>query len=77
MRSLLITVILFEIAVVGAIGIVNLVVRAYDNVAIYSAAIEYERELRLCQNKHDILLKQIKVEGLWKRLGMGGQPWLQ
>lgn len=33
-------------------------------------------ELQGCQSKHFILIKQIKTEGLWKRLGMPGQPWL-
>lgn len=34
-------------------------------------------EWQACEQKHSTLLKQIKKEGLWKRLGMGGQPWLR
>mgnify|MGYP001596690328 FL=1 len=32
----------------------------------------YEIELRHCT-----LIRQIHREGLWRRLGMPGQPWLQ
>lgn len=29
-----------------------------------------------CQRRHAVLIKQIKKEGLWARLGMPGQPHL-
>lgn len=33
-------------------------------------------EGEVCERKHDQLVKQIRKEGLWARLGMSGQPWL-
>ena len=36
-----------------------------------------QAEWNQCTLKHTILLKQIDHEGLTKRLGLNGQPWLQ
>lgn len=34
-------------------------------------------EWKACETKHTILKRAIRREGLWKRLGLPGQPWLQ
>lgn len=35
---------------------------------------EYDRAS--CARKHETLLRYIKREGLWQRMGMDSQPWL-
>ena len=49
----------------------------YD-VAIYWRAMHANKmEWDNCEARHRILKKQIVKEGLWRRLGMPGQPWLK
>lgn len=71
------TVILAEVAaglamLLAAWGSGLLTEQSYRNL-VYVA----DHERRVCAQKHDQLLRQIRREGLWRRLGMDGQPWLQ
>ena len=49
----------------------------YQSAVWWRAAKANEAEWRACESKHNSLTRQIKKEGLWRRLGMPGQPWLQ
>lgn len=49
----------------------------YGDAAVnWRAARAAEFTLEVCEKKHETLLRQIKKEGLWKRLGLPAQPWL-
>ena len=43
----------------------------------WRAAQANELEWHTCVKKHETLKRQIKREGLWRRMGMDQQPWLQ
>lgn len=69
--------VLLEAAVMGG------VIAARDVFALDDALV-YQREAAAnrfyaekCEKKHETLLRQVKREGLWRRLGLGAQPWLQ
>ena len=49
----------------------------YDADKWWRAAQANGFELNLCEQKHTTLLKQIRREGLWNRVGLRGMPWLQ
>ena len=43
----------------------------------YYAVAQEAWDGRQCALKHHALVAQIKKEGLWRRMGMDAQPWLQ
>ena len=46
--------------------------------SVYRAeTVDLSHQLGVCETKHRALLGSIRKEGLWKRLGMEGQPWLR
>lgn len=73
----LIGLVLLELAVMGLViscrEVFDLQSAAYWQRQAWSA--EFERET--CDTKHKLLVKQIRKEGLYARLALGGQPWLQ
>jgi hypothetical protein len=69
--------VLLELAVMGLVVSLSFTLDLWSAAYWQRQAIANQFEHEACQRKHNILVKQIKVEGLWKRLGMGGQPWLQ
>ena len=48
-----------------------------DAAAQWRLAKTNEFEWTRCETKHRTLLRYIRKEGLWRRLGLDGQPWLQ
>lgn len=38
--------------------------------------VQYKYELNRRNQQHHMLLDAIRKEGLWKRLGLDGQPWM-
>ena len=67
---------LAELAFVGAVVGLAVGLNVYDAAYWRTESQTARFDLAECQRRHAILIKQIKAEGLWKRLGMGGQPWL-
>jgi len=75
--KVLVAIVLLEMAMIGLVislrDVFDLQTAAYWQRQYYSEHFEND----VCNRKHTTLIKQIKKEGLWTRLGMGGQPWLQ
>lgn len=69
--------ILAEIVVAGALLSMAFAVNVYDAGARWHENVMLRHELKTCDLKHGQLIKQIRKEGLWNRLGMPGQPWLR
>lgn len=68
---------LFELAVMGFALTLRDVLNLYDAAHWQREAAANYFEWQSCDRKHNILIKQIKNEKLWARLGMPGQPWLR
>lgn len=69
-------VVLFELAAMGVVVTLSSVLNLWDAAHWQREAAANYYEWQSCDKKHNILVKQIKNEGLWARLGMRGQPWL-
>ena len=60
-----------------AAGLVAYATNLNDAAHFWRMAQVEEFERVKCDMKHATLIKQITKEGLAKRLGLGGQPWLK
>ncbi len=76
-RGFLVDVLLVQLVLAGSLALLALVGEFHSGRYWYYEAVSLRQELGACQLKHTQLIKQIKREGLWTRLAMGGQPWLQ
>jgi hypothetical protein len=72
----LVAAILAEIAVAGAVLMLALSLNVYDAAYWRYEAIAAKHERAEIERRHKQLITQIHKEGLWRRLGMPGQPWL-
>jgi hypothetical protein len=72
----LLILILAEIAMVGGALSVAGALNVWDAYKWRQEAIMANWERNECQTKHRILVESIRKEGLWRRMGMPGQPWL-
>lgn len=66
----LVAVLLFCVNLTWLTGLRDALVYRYESQDI-------QFQLERCERKHQGLLTAIKREGLWKRLGLAEQPWLQ
>ena len=49
----------------------------HDAFVYRAETVDLSHRLEVCETKQRALVTQIRKEGLWKRLGMEGQPWLR
>ena len=76
-RNFLIALCLFEAATIGLVFSLRQVFDLHTDAYWQRQYYAEHFEARACGSKHQQLVKQIKKEGLWARMGMAGQPWLQ
>ena len=49
----------------------------HDAFVYRAETVDLSHRLEVCEGRHRALTSAIRKEGLWKRLGMEGQPWLR